>query len=100
MYCSNCGRAIPEKAAVCMGCGVAVKRPAAQDSAGAGWWWLGFLIPLAGLLIWVTCNDNQPCRAKKAGIGALVGVIVSVGLCVLFYVLWFLMMFAMATGAF
>ena len=100
MYCTNCGKEIPEKAAVCLGCGAEVKKPVAQDSAGAGWWWLGFLVPLAGFLIWLTCNDSQPRRAKKAGIGALVGVIVSVGLCVLFYVLWFLLIFAMSTGAF
>ncbi len=89
MYCSNCGREIPEQAAVCLGCGAAANRKTVSDTGGAGWWWLGFLVPLAGLLIWITCNDNQPKRAKSAGMGALVSVIVSVALSVLFVILWF-----------
>lgn len=88
MFCSNCGAQIDEKAAVCINCGAAVKNTR-SDNAGAGWWWLGFLIPIAGLFIWIFCNDSEPNKARKAGWGALVGVIVSTVL-TLFIVLSFL----------
>lgn len=77
MFCSYCGAEINEKAAVCLNCGVSVKK-SCVDKAGAGWWWLGFLFPIVGLFIWIFCNDSEPNKAKKAGIGALVGFIVSV----------------------
>ncbi len=91
MYCSNCGKELNENAAVCLGCGVTVNKQPQESSVhvSAGWWWLGFFIPLAGLLIWVFCNDSEPQKAKKAGTGALVGVIVSVVLVILWYVLVF-----------
>lgn len=98
MYCKNCNKEISDKAAICIGCGAEVKQPVVKDGGGAGWWWLGFLVPVAGLLIWVTCNDNQPNRAKKAGIGALVGAITSAVLVILVYVLWFLLMIMLANG--
>lgn len=97
MFCRNCGKEIPDKAAICLGCGAEVKRPVVEDTAGAGWWWIGFLVPLAGLLIWITCSDTQPNRAKKAGIGALVGVITAVALTVLFCVFWFVLVIMLAT---
>lgn len=98
MFCRYCGKEISDKAAICVGCGAEVKQSKPEDTAGAGWWWLGFLVPLAGLLIWITCNDTQPKRAKKAGIGALVGVITSVALTVLFYIFWFVLVIAFAGG--
>lgn len=99
MYCKYCGKELADQAVVCLGCGAEVKRDnQLEDTAGAGWWWLGFLVPLAGFLIWITCNDTQPKRAKKAGVGALVGVITSVALVVLFYILWFVLVIALAGG--
>lgn len=98
MYCKNCNKEIPDNAVICVGCGTEVKQPAVTDRAGAGWWWLGFLVPIAGLLIWVTCNDNQPKRAKKAGIGALVGAITSAVLVAVVFILWFLLVIMLANG--
>ena len=98
MFCSRCGKEISDRAVVCVGCGAEVQASPAADTAGSGWWWLGFLVPLAGLLVWITCSDTQPKRAKKAGIGALAGVIVSVAAVVLFYILWFILIFAFASG--
>ena len=90
MFCSQCGKEISEKAVICVGCGAPVKRHTPEDTASSGWWWLGFLVPLAGLIVWLTCNDTQPNRSKKAGTGALVGVIVSAVLSVLWFFLSFL----------
>ena len=63
MYCKNCNKEIPDNAVICVGCGTEVKQPAVTDRAGAGWWWLGFLVPIAGLLIWspvmITSQNGQ-----------------------------------------
>lgn len=49
-----------------------------QDSGSAGWGVLGFFFPLVGLILFLVWKDTKPRCAKSAGIGALVGVIVSV----------------------
>ncbi len=36
---------------------------------------LGFLIPLAGFIMWVAWNDQMPQKARSAGKGALIGFI-------------------------
>jgi len=36
---------------------------------------LAFLIPIAGLVLWVKWNDERPLDAKWAGIGAAIGVV-------------------------
>lgn len=95
MYCSGCGAQIDDKASVCVHCGQAVAKKSEKDSGSALWWWLGFLVPIAGLLIWIFCHDTTPKRAKKAGVGAIVGTIVSVILVILFYVLYFVLFFFM-----
>ena len=97
MFCKNCGKQIPDNAVVCVACGTEIQRPPMEDTASCGWWWLGFFVPVAGLLIWALCTDSQPKRAKKAGIGAIVGTIVFVVLTVLFYVLWMAFIFMLAT---
>lgn len=100
MFCPNCGREIPPQAAFCLGCGVSVEKMknSPQEKAGAGWWWLGFFIPLAGLLVWAFCQDSEPNKAKKAGKGALVGFILSVALTILFYVAYFALILALGIG--
>ncbi len=90
MFCSNCGAQIDDNAYVCIHCGVKVKDTKTTNDTGSFWWGvLGFFIPLAGLIIWLTCRDNTPKNAKSAGIGALVGVVsnaVLTILIVIFYV--------------
>ena len=49
-----------------------------NDSGSFGWAVLGFFIPLVGLILWLVWKDSKPKSAKMAGIGALVGVGVSV----------------------
>lgn len=91
MFCSNCGKEIDDKACVCIGCGVSVKSEQVikKDSASALWWWLGFICPFAGLLIWICCHDSTPIMARKAGIGAIVSTVLSVVSIVLLYVFVF-----------
>ena len=92
MFCKYCGKEISDLASVCIHCGQSVNKPVQtkEGHVSAGWWWLGFLIPMAGLLVWIFCHDNEPKKAKKAGIGAIVGAVTSVVLFVLFYVLFFI----------
>ncbi len=89
MFCPNCGKELSDLADICVGCGRSVKnlKSTASDSASAGWWWLGFFFPLIGFILWAIWSGNYPMKAKKAGIGAIVGTITSVVLFVLFYVL-------------
>ncbi len=68
----------------------AYAQPAAApvvDNGGFGWGFLGFLIPLVGLILFLVWKDTKPKTAKAAGIGALVGVIVSVIFSILGFVL-------------
>lgn len=94
MFCPNCGKEISDIASICVNCGAKVSSPAqkVEDNPSCGWWWLGFFVPLAGLLVWLTCQDNQPVKAKKAGIGAIIGTITAAVLVVLYYVIMFAFM--------
>lgn len=51
--------------------------PQSNDSGSFGWAVLGFFIPLVGLILWLVWKDTKPKSAKMAGIGALVGVGIS-----------------------
>ena len=82
-FCKNCGKEIDDKAVVCPACGVPQQdKPAVVDSGNIGWAFLGCCIPLVGLILFLVWKDQKPNTAKKAGIGALVGVI----LIVIYYV--------------
>ena len=89
-YCRNCGTQMEDTAAVCPNCG-AMQEPTQTvnvtiqpaDSGGFGWGLLGCCIPIVGLVLFLVWKDTKPKTAKSAGIGALVGV----GLSVLWYVI-------------
>ena len=101
MYCAYCGKEVNDNAAFCLNCGAEIKKPIADDSKGSrSWWWMGFLLPVLGLFLWLFCSDTQPTKAKKAGAGALVGFIVSVIFAVLFFVLWFALILGVAQGVY
>lgn len=54
-----------------------------DDDGSAGWAVLGAFIPLVGLILFLVWNTSKPNCAKKAGIGALIGV----GIVILCYML-------------
>ncbi len=97
MFCSHCGKQIPDNAYICVGCGNKVQKEI-NDYASAGWWWLGFLIPMAGFIIWACLSDSSPNKAKKAGKGAIAGLITSVAFTALFYLFYFIFIIAMAVS--
>ena len=63
-----------------------------EDSGSIGWGFLGCCIPLVGLILFLVWKDTKPLSAKKAGIGAIVGVVLSI-------VLYFVFIVAMGVGA-
>ena len=100
-YCANCGKELADNAAFCNECGAAQQAPqesapvyqeapqqqyqapqapqaqAPVDNGSFGWAVLGFCLPLVGLILFLVWKSNKPISAKKAGIGALVSVILS-----------------------
>ena len=53
------------------------------DSGSFGWAVLGFFFPIVGLILFLVWKQSKPKCAKVAGIGALVGVGISVGFSIL-----------------
>lgn len=49
-----------------------------NDNGGFLWGLLGCCIPLVGLILFLVWKDNKPKTAKAAGIGAIIGVVISV----------------------
>ncbi len=95
-FCRNCGAQIDDQAVVCPKCGVAQGAGmSTSDSGEILWGLLGCCIPLVGLILFLVWKDTKPKTSKAAGIGALVGVVVSV-LCV---VVWYVMLFMIGLSA-
>lgn len=88
-YCTKCGTELVDEAVVCPSCGTSQETaPKPQDASSFGFAFLGFCIPLVGLILWLVWKDSTPLKAKSAGKGALVGVIVSV----VFYIAYAVLM--------
>ncbi len=88
-YCSKCGKELFDEAVVCPGCGCAqgdmptnfAQQPQTFDNSSGstfGWAVLGFFVPLAGLILYILWKQTYPSKAKSAGKGALISVIISV----------------------
>ncbi|MBR5328769.1 MAG: zinc-ribbon domain-containing protein [Firmicutes bacterium] len=112
-YCSNCGKELADHMAYCPECGTAqqavpqqpvyqqapqqpYQAPRAQapvDTGSIGWAFLGFFFPVVGLILFLVWKDQKPLTSKKAGLGALIGVISSVVLSVIYVII---VMFAAA----
>ena len=55
-----------------------------EDKGGFGWWILGFLLPLAGLVIYLSTRKTHPRRGHSAAVGALVMLILVAVMAALF----------------
>lgn len=89
MYCKNCGREIDDCAYVCPHCGVKTGKENSDADSGskAGWGILSFLIPIAGLVLFLVWKTERPKTAKVCGICALVAVIIEVVVAIIYGVL-------------
>lgn len=97
MYCSKCGTKLPENSVFCSECGTSTSETSNVQNTDVkkesndvfGWGVLGFFIPIAGLILYLTWKNDRPKASKAAGIGALVCLIFNV----VIIVLWLLIMF-------
>lgn len=92
MYCKRCGAEIKDDAKFCPNCGANQTVDSntsydSYDSGSVGWAILGFFIPIVGLVLFLVWNSTKPLTAKKAGLGALISIIVSFVLSILLGVL-------------
>ena len=60
------------------------QQPANGDTGSFGWAFLGFMIPIVGLILYLVWKDTKPRNASAAGKGALVSVIAGV----IFYIIF------------
>ena len=107
MFCVKCGKEIHDDAVICPHCGCATSNFAAQsnnkntnvyDAPSAGYAVLGFLVPLVGLILYLIWKEEFPLRAKSAGKGALIAVIIEIAAVVLFYLLMIILMASAAAA--
>lgn len=104
-YCRNCGAELKENQAVCLKCGAMVedvnKSVSVEDDGNIGWGFLGFFVPIAGLVLYLIWKDKAPKNARMAGKGALISVIieaVSVVVMLIIYICLFAFTGALASG--
>lgn len=89
-YCGHCGKEIMSEAVICPHCGCPTenyKGIQEQDVPSTGLNVLSFLIPLAGLVIYLIDRERMPQRARAAGKWALIGMVVCVVLVLLYTIL-------------
>lgn len=97
MNCKNCGFKNDDKNSYCSNCGKKLEFEVVSnlnnnnnlnnsDTGSFGWLVLGFFIPIAGLVLYITWRTTSPKNAKKAGLGALIKTIFSFLLFIFFFV--------------
>ena len=124
MFCPYCGNTIDDQAVVCTTCGKPIPSeeppveprntpqipaeplnfsppPVKPKKDRSGFWFgvLGFFIPIAGLILYLVHHNEQPKKAKSAGIGAIIGYGSSYVLGILFSILYVVfIIFALVLG--
>lgn len=103
-FCTGCGKELSACEEFCSVCGKQRTTPAqgAQptfqqpvhpqmgyipDAPSGGMTALGFFFPIVGLILYLVWKDQTPLKAKSAGKGALIGVIVWTALSILLGIL-------------
>ncbi len=96
MYCRNCGKEIDNNLAQCPYCNTPVMQgqTVVEDNGSTWWSVLGCCVPIAGLVLYIVWKDTKPKSGKKAGIGALIGFVLSVLIPILFYLFMIILAFA------
>lgn len=96
-FCVNCGAQLVDDAVACPSCGAYCEvtqqnnQVSSDDTGSIGYAFLSCCVPIVGLILWLVWKDVKPKNAKKAGIGALIGV----GCIVVYYILVLFLGFAM-----
>ena len=89
-YCRSCGGEVNSTQDFCPNCGASLKaqnnpQPQqyqqtnnVQDTGGFGWGFLGFCIPLVGLILYIVWRQDKPLTAKAALTGAIIGFVLNI----------------------
>lgn len=89
MFCRNCGQQLPDGSLFCPRCGTSVQAGASpvqdKNQPAPGMAVLSFFLPIVGLILYLVWMDSEPGKAKSAGKGALIGVIVGAALFMLLF---------------
>ncbi len=87
IYCHVCGNTCDPKAAICVRCGSTLNNTStnANDIPSGGLKLLSFLIPLVGLILFISKNSTEPKSAKAYGKFALIGWILGMVVSFFFY---------------
>ena len=86
LFCANCGCKRPDSVSQ-TGSSSAGQAGHDADAPSGGMTALGFFFPVVGLILYLIWKDQTPLKAKSAGKGALIGVIVWTVLSVLITIL-------------
>lgn len=66
------------------------------DAGSFGWWIIGFLFPIIGLVLYVLMRNEKPLSARRAAMGALASVLAQIILYMLYVGSVFTFAFAFA----
>lgn len=92
--CQTCGSNLTNVAASNAMPSTSATKVTKTSSSGeaVGWGFLGFFVPIAGLILFLVWRDERPDDSKAAGIGALISVIISVVFSIIFFVFYYLIL--------
>ncbi|MDO9629672.1 MAG: zinc ribbon domain-containing protein [Acholeplasmataceae bacterium] len=79
-YCPSCGESVRDDQDVCLSCGAELKEKKVvygESGSYVGWGILSFLLPLAGLILFLVWKDSKPKGAKICGTWALIGFVIN-----------------------
>jgi len=81
-FCSKCGKEVEDEAQVCVHCGCWVagtpEKKNKSDGKSILVLILSLLIPILGLILYLVWKDEYPLKARSAGQGAIIGVVIIV----------------------
>ena len=96
-YCPNCGTQVKDNQNICQNCGENInlnqpKNLPTEEDSTIGYTVLGFVIPLAGLILYLIWMEEKPKASRSAGLGALLNVIMSIIGSILIFIIIFILM--------
>ena len=115
--CPYCNAENIDEAVVCQNCGASLENVgpsvstqttnntannyAPAEEGAIGWGFLGFFIPIAGLILFIVWRNDKPKSSKAAGIGALISFIINVIASFLYtFIVYLLPVFGVTIGLF
>ena len=107
--CPYCNAENIDEAVVCQNCGASLENVgpsvstqttnntannyAPAEEGAIGWGFLGFFIPIAGLILFIVWRNDKPKSSKAAGISVIVGVVA-----LIFYIIFAVVLAGLMLG--